>query len=93
MQDNFVIQINFEMQENFKVNIFYKSKQILRFHLTCKDKELKLEKRLLIKTQPWKILFTNFAIDNSPMYLYYLVQALERGIKPPREPYVHPKNR
>ena len=48
-----------------KVVCTYASAQVLRFKLTAQQKELHLQKLLLVKTrQPFKILSTNFVIEN-----------------------------
>jgi len=48
-----------------KVVCTYASTQVLRFQIISKQKELHLQKLLLVKTrQPFKILSSNFEIEN-----------------------------
>ncbi len=48
-----------------KVVCTYSSAQVLRFKITSIQKELYVQKLLLVKTrQPFKILSTNFVIEN-----------------------------
>lgn len=48
-----------------KVVCTYASPQVLRFKITSEQKELNLQKLLLVKTrQPFKILSANFTVEN-----------------------------
>ena len=48
---------------SFDVNIYHQSTQVIRFNVKCGVQEMNLEKRLLEKSQPWKVLETNFKMD------------------------------
>ena len=47
----------------FTVDVYHRSDSVIRFRLTGGEKIMNLEKRLLEKTQPWKILSTNFEME------------------------------
>lgn len=46
----------------FQVEVFYNTAQVQRFRLTGGKKIMELEKRLLVKKQPWKVIKTNFTM-------------------------------
>lgn len=46
----------------FHVILFYESAQVERYRLSAGDKTMDLEKRLLEKRKPWRILTMNFAM-------------------------------
>ena len=55
---------------------------------------MNLEKRLLEKTQLWKVLATNFKMDkpDAARNFNIIIQCLDEVIKDKRVPYIHPKN-
>ncbi len=48
----------------FNVDVYHNTDVVMRFRLTGGDKVMELEKRLLQKSNKWKILSTNFEFNN-----------------------------
>lgn len=100
MKERFVITLsihNGKRYINYKFNchMYYQSVQVLRFELTTpKGQFLKLEKRLLIKRSPWKIIGQSFEFKSprSAEYVAELIKAIEYESRPERPEYTHPKN-
>ena len=65
----------------FKVDIFYSSNVVIRFRLTGGKKIIELEKRLLQKSNKWKIISTNFEIrkidDTATQNLFRIFHLLD----------------
>jgi hypothetical protein len=55
---------------------------------------MNLEKRLLEKRQPWKVIASNFKMDkpDTARNFNIICQCLDEAMKGPSVPYVHPKN-
>lgn len=47
----------------FHVEVYHESLQVERYRLTAGGKVMELEKRLLEKRKPWRILTMNFAME------------------------------
>lgn len=100
MKNTFTILLpvhNGKRYVNYKFNchIYYQSVQVLRFELTTpKGQFLKLEKRLLIKRSPWKIIGQSFEFKSprSAEYVAELIKGIEYEIRPERPEYINPKN-
>jgi hypothetical protein len=77
----------FSFMESIKAECIYSSEQVLRFKLTWDNKELHLQKFLLLKMrQPWRIIYYNFMFNEGwgreiNKFFYHL------------DDYIKPKNR
>lgn len=95
MNKNFQINVHFTKSYNFNVELYHESPQVLRFHLKCETQEMNLEKRLLEKRQPWKILSTNFQFtkQDAVRNINTIFQYLDEEIKGQPTPFTHYKNK
>lgn len=94
MEDKFQLKVSLNKVYSYEVEVYHQSSQVLRFHLKCGVQEMNLEKRLLEKRQPWKVLSANFLFTSPEAARNFniICQCLEDAIKEPRAPYIHPKN-
>lgn len=100
MKERFVITLSIHngkryIHYRFNCHLYYQSVQVLRFELTTpKGHYLKLEKRLMVKRSPWKIIGQSFEFKSpkSSQYLADIIKMIEYEIRPERPEYVHPKN-
>ncbi len=94
MKDNFKMEVYLSKSYTYDVDVYHKSTQVIRFNLKCGVQEMNLEKRLLEKKQPWKVLATNFKMDkpDSTRNFNVICQCLDNELKGPPVPYRHPKN-
>lgn len=94
MQDNIKLDVHLSKAYVFDVNIYHKSAQVIRFNIKCGIQEMNLEKRLLEKRQPWKVIASNFKMDkpDTARNFNIICQCLDEAMKGPSVPYVHPKN-
>ena len=92
---NFTIKAYFSKATVFDVNIYHDSAQVIRFNLKFNGYEMNLEKRKLVKTQPWKVLSASFQFtkDDAARNLGELCKLLDEHIKKQSDYIdVHPKN-
>ena len=85
VDDSYKIPWCFEFNKTATVTVFYKSEQVLRFRVKHLEKELQVEKRLLIKSrQPWKLLKSNFVFtgEKDGRNLTILLHTIDEIIKP-----------
>lgn len=94
MPVNFKMEVNLSKVHLFDVTTYYHSVQVMRFNLKCGVQEMNLEKRLLEKRQPWKVLATNFKMDkpDSAKNFAIICQCLDYELKGTGKVRVHPKN-
>lgn len=79
----------------FSVEETYNTLQVRRFTVTWSGYEMKLEKRLLVKRRPWKVVSTNFGFTkpDAALNLDNLFRAIDDKIKVDSGyKWVHPKN-
>ncbi len=82
----------------FKVDIYYNTEAVMRFRLSGGDKIMDLEKRLLQKTNKWKVLSSNFKFENvgehTTRNLFELFKILDEQISGnPRNTFKNPGER
>jgi hypothetical protein len=76
-----------------KAECIYVSEQVLRFKITGGQKEMIMEKLLLKKTNPWKIVKMNFKFEGDDktiaMAIMNIQDAIEYRINPPTKPNLY----
>lgn len=95
MEEKFSIQVSKLNYYQFDVEIYHRSTQVVRFSLKRGQNEFKVEKRLLEKKQPWRLINSSFPFKDKNAWetLSQVFSLLEQKIKDPHQPYIHPKNR
>ena len=66
---------------------FYKSGQVMRFKISWSKYQMEIEKRLMTKTQPWKLISANFDFTKSDSGRSFLIlcKAIEDEINPKKK--------
>ena len=92
--DKFIISLRLGTQLiNFNIVQIYTSEQVLRFRVTWKGYEMEIEKRLLNKSNKWRVLKTSFQITkpNAAENLNSIFNVIDARLNP-RGEYHDPKS-
>lgn len=83
LPQHFQLTITYQKPVCFDINVYHQSAQVIRFDICFLEQQMKLEKRLLVKKQSWKILYSSFSFQHpqSARNLGILCQLLDDYIK------------